>query len=430
MISSRSNVHAHFSEKETGSKPFAHPEGAVRRELRESNMNNKAIAVLAVVVMAISGCAVAMSEQSEAADTNLGTVYIDEEKTTAEVELRFNELAYTTYDSYAFNIIAYDINNYPDAKSVYSDNIVSGTSSSESKVAQDIVVDGSTGALNVAVEKSKVGIYKVSVKNSTSNGASSGTYTIGLSLNVVPTKDGAPMKDLDPIDYKLVVNVRSFDEISFTTDTNELIAGVSGTIKLTQPSDDEKQITETEYDWYAIGLKPGLNIGIVDGSLAIHGMTASSDSDILMNNVVVVGRDANGNEVRETLGEITIKATPKITYTISVGDKELTPVNGNVYAFESGKGTPELTINAGADARAISVSVINITSGVRDTKAYSDPMDLSINGVGRYVVEMTVYFDSTSAVDRDKTGLTTTAIIEVFPNTTGAGAGFIVVGGN
>ena len=107
MISSRSNVHAHFSEKETGSKPFAHPEGAVRRELRESNMNNKAIAVLAVVVMAISGCAVAMSEQSEAADTNLGTVYIDENKTTAEVELRFNEYAYTQYSDYEFTISAY-----------------------------------------------------------------------------------------------------------------------------------------------------------------------------------------------------------------------------------------------------------------------------------------------------------------------------------
>ena len=428
MISSRSNVHAHFSEKETGSKPFAHPEGAVRRELRESNMNNKAIAVLAVVVMAISGCAVAMSEQSEAAVTDLGTVYIDENKTTAEVEFRFNELAYTTYDSYAFNITAYEINDFANAKSVYSDNIESGASSSESKTAQDIVVDESNGALNVAVEKSKVGIYKISVKNSTTP-ASSGTYTIGLSLNVVPIKDGATV-DLDPIDYRLVVNVRSFDEINLTTNVNELIAGVSGTIKLTQSGEDVKQINVTDYDWYAIGLKPGLNIGIVDGSLAIHGMTAASDEDVEMNDVVVVGRDAYGNEVRETLGEITIKATPKITYTISVGYKDLTPVIGYIYAFESGKGTPVLTIVKGEDTRAISVSVINTTTGERETDEYSDSMDLSINGVGRYVVEMTVYFDSTSAVDGTTTGLTTTAIIEVFPNTTGAGAGFIVVGGN
>lgn len=422
MISSRSNVHAHFSEKETGSKPFAHPEGAVRRELRESNMNNKAIAVLAVVVMAISGCAVAMSEQSEAADTNLGTVYIDEKKTTAEVELRFNELAYTTYDSYKFNITAYEINDFANAKSVYSDNIESGTSSSEIKNAQDIVVDESDGALNVAVEKSKVGIYKISVKNSTTP-ASSGTYTIGLSLNVVPIKDGATV-DLDPIDYRLVVNVRSFTPIDFSTE-GTLTAGVGGSITLSTT-----QINVADYSWYAIGLKPGLNIGIVDGSLAIHGMTATSEESITMEKVVIVGRDANGNEVRDSFENITIGATPKITYTISVGNEELTPVNGNVYAFESGKGTPVLTIDADADTRTISVSVINTTTGERKIEAYDGPMDLSINGVGRYVVEMTVYFDSTSAVDGDKTGLTTTAIIEVFPNTTGAGAGFIVVGGN
>ena len=429
MISSRSNVHAHFSEKETGSKPFAHPEGAVRRELRESNMNNKAIAVLAVVVMAISGCAVAMSEQSEAADTNLGTVYIDEEKTTAEVELRFNELAYTTYDSYAFNIIAYDINNYRDAKSVYSDNIVSSTSSSERKVAQDIVVDGSTGALNVAVEKSKVGIYKVSVKNSTANednginGAQSGTYTIGLSLNVVPIKDGATV-DLEPIDYRLVVNVRSFTPIDFSTE-GTLTAGVGGSIILSTT-----QIDVTDYSWYATGLKPGLNIGIVEDNLAIHGMTATSEESITMEKVVIVGRDVNGNEVRDTFENITIKATPKITYTITVDGKKLDPVNGNVYMFETGDGTPKLTIEYGEDARAIAVSVIDTTNDTRTPVKYTNAgVDLPINGVGRYVVEMTVYFEANSDII-NTTGLTTIATIEVVPNITGAGAGFIVVGGN
>lgn len=412
MISSRSNVHAHFSEKETGSKPFAHPEGAVRRELRESNMNNKAIAVLAVVVMAISGCAVAMSEQSEAVPYELGTVYIDEKKTTAEVELRFNELAYTTYDNYEFEITA----NIESTEKVYS--------TVETINAKDVQATDDGKQLNIGITEveDKTGVYKVSVKNGT-NAAPSGKYTINFNLFVTAYKDGGDIP-LDPISYTLKVNVRSFTPIGFSTE-GTLTAGVGGSITL-----KSTQIDVANYSWYAIGLKPGLNIGIVDGSLAIHGMTASFDSDILMNGVVVVGRDANGNEVRDTLDPITIKATPKITYAITVDGEKLTPFNGNVYMFETGDGTPRLTIQYGEDTRAIAVSVIDTTNGTRTPVKYTDAgVDLPINGVGRYVVEMTVYFEASSDIT-NTTGLTTTAIIEVVPNITGAGAGFIVVGGN
>ena len=422
MISSRSNVHAHFSEKETGSKPFALPEGAVRRELRESNMNNKAIAVLAVVVMAISGCAVAMSEQSEAADTNLGTVYIDKEKTTAEVELRFNEYAYTQYSDYEFTISA----NFGSESSV---NVFNNKTT---LTPGDVPVPGGK-ALDIDVSKVGVGVYKITVKNSESNAAESGRYVATLGLSVNAYQDGGVVP-LNSYTYSLTINVRSYATVNFTT-SGEMTAGVSGEFILTSAG---YTFDVSEYDWYATGLEPGLNIGVLtsdngenQGKLAIYGMTAKSDEDIEMNSIKIVGRDAYGNEYRATL-DLTISATPEITYNITVDGGEVDPATegSNVFLFESGGTSPVLTVTTaeGGD-RAVTISVVDPGTGKR-VGTVDKTLTLDISEVGRYVVEMTVYFGADSTTTTNTTGLTTTAIIEVVPNITGAGAGFIVLGGN
>ena len=383
-------------------------------------MNSKAITVLAVVVMAVSGCAVIMSEQTEAAPVDLGTTYIDGSK-TAEVELRFNEYAYTQYDSYEFTISAY-IGTVGDL--VYS--------STDASIGVKDITAGE-GTLNVGVSKvtDTTGIYKISVNNDADDAAPSDVYRISFYLNVTAFKDGAKVL-LDPFSYTLTVNVRSFDPVNFEYTDRAMTAGVSGEFILSQAETDEKQIDVPDYVWYATNLVPGLNVGVLDnGSLAIYGMTATSEDNIEMKNIVIVGRDSTGNEVRDTIESLTIKATPKITYEISVDETAVKPVSGNVYMFESSDvdaDQPVLKITAGDDTRKITVSLINTEYGTRKTIDYTGSVELPINEVGRYVVEMTVYFGSDSDVN-NSTGLTTTAILEVVPNITGAGAGFIVVGG-
>ena len=97
MTSSSSNVHAHFSEKETGSKPFAHPEGAVRRELRESNMNNKDMSrreflkivgiSTATTTMALTGC----GQKQQAGQKLQAQGEIPTDKMTLRVNPKTNE---------------------------------------------------------------------------------------------------------------------------------------------------------------------------------------------------------------------------------------------------------------------------------------------------------------------------------------------------
>ena len=239
---------------------------------------------------------------------------------------------------------------------------------------------------------------------------------------------------LNSYTYSLTINVRSYETVNFTT-SGDMTAGVSGEFIL-MPTDGTFKVSE--YDWYATGLAPGLNIGVLtngnngdnQGKLAIYGMTAKSDDEIKMDSIKIVGRDAYGNEYWATLS-LTISATPEITYTITVGGEEVDPATegSNVFLFESGGTSPVLTVTtAEGDDRAVTISVVDPGTGKR-VDTVGKTLTLDISEVGRYVVEMTVYFGADSTTT-NTTGLTTTAVIEVVPNITGAGAGFIVLGGN
>ena len=369
-------------------------------------MNSKMIAVLAVAIMAVSGCVVTMSVQSDADAVDLGMVYVD--TNSAEVELRFNEYAYSQYDSY-YMVLKAQVGSYADTVVFEAEKPTNNMTNTA-----PVPVSNSTD-LDLTVTKDSMGVYTVQVVNDTDKTAASGEYTISFTLYVNAIIEKTPTP-LTPIGFNLDVNVRSFIGGSATVDES-MIAGASGSIEVSAHIDGDKEVTGFT-SWYATGLPDGLNVGIIDGKLMIYGMTAASESDIPCT-VNLIGRDAVGNEVWIDNVTFTISKTPKITYKID-NAKLIAP---GEYMAESGLTEPTLTITNGFidDDRTITVSVIS-DNGSRTTPPYTAGMTIPTDGVGKYIIEMTIGGSS------DTNGVSTTAILHVVPNITGAGAGFIVVG--
>ena len=380
-------------------------------------MNSKMIAVLAVAIMAVSGCVVTMSVQSDADTVDLGMVYVD--TNPAEVELRFNETAYTQYDSYQ---IVLDAQVGTNSKATIYDQTKWNTAD---PTGNSVIVDG-TYDLDLTVTKSIDGVYKIKIVNDETNKAPSGVYTIGFTLYVNATVSSTPIR-LDPIGYTLDVNVRSFNyaAINIEPGSDDLYAGISGKVVLscTTPSD------VGNYSWYATGLPEGWNIGVDDdGKLALFGMAAADDEDKTYK-VNIVGRDSIGNEYRTTTPiPLTFKATPEITYEFNDVVKKVAG-SADTYMVENGKEAKLTITNGFVDSRTITVSVIDENGG-RATYEYISGMTIPTNGVGKYVIEMTVgaTVDGDEEVTITTNGVTTAVTLYVVPNITGAGAGFIVVG--
>ena len=383
-------------------------------------MNSKMIAVLAVAIMAVSGCVVTMSAQSDAAEAvDLGMVYVDEN--SAKAEIKFNETAYSIYESYDF-LIAAQVAGY-DPKDVYAKI---GDSEVNQKTA-DLVVNTGEQKLNLAIDGSE-GVYTVTIGNDGMNPASSGTYTIVFTLYVTAYPEANAGLPMTPIQYELDVNVRSFDdaEINIKSGKDDLYAGISGKVVLSCTTPNNIN----DYSWYATGLPEGWNIGIDDdGKLALFGMTAADDEEKPYN-VNIVGRDSVGNEYRTTTPIIlTFKATPEITYEFNDAVKEVAG-SADTYMIENDKEAKLTITNGFDDNRTITVSVID-EDGDRATYIYSEGMDIPTDGVGKYVIEMTVgatVSGDSGEVTATTNGVTTVATLYVVPNVTGAGAGFIVVG--
>ena len=383
-------------------------------------MNSKMIAVLAVAIMAVSGCVVTMSVQSDADAVDLGMVYVD--TNSAEVELRFNEYAYSQYDSY-YMVLKAQVGSYTDTV------VFEAEKPTDNKIhTADVPVSESTD-LDLTVTKDSMGVYTVKVVNDTDKTAASGEYTISFTL-YVNAIIGGTATPLTPIGFNLDVNVRSFTDTQFNIESgedNKLFAGVSGSVSLTGAitGDDLEK-----YDWYATGLPEGLNVGVIDfdetKKLAFYGMTATNEDDKDYT-VTIIGRDSTGNEVKETDITLTVYKSPKITYKIE-GAKLISP---GEYMIESGhEVTLTITNSDLGDMRNITVSVIK-DDGARDTYLYNNGMEIPTNGVGKYTIEMTVGSEASGSPGDSVTptnGVTTTVILHVVPNITGAGAGFIVVG--
>lgn len=380
-------------------------------------MNSKMIAVLAVAIMAVSGCVVTMSAQSDADAVDLGMVYVD--TNPAEVELRFNETAYTQYDLYQ---IVLDAQVGTNSKATIYDQ----TKGDTADPTGNSVIVGDTYDLDLTVTKSSDGVYKITITNDETNKAPSGVYTIGFTLYVRATVSSTSIP-LDPIGYKLDVNVRSFTKATFSAE-GDMTAGVSGSLTLAGSLTDDN--VKNYNTWYAVNLPDGLNVKLDGSDLKIVGMTEASEQIITCKDVVVIGRDDVGNEVHITVREFTIAKSPEITYEISNVEK----VAGvdDTYMVESGK-TPVLTIKvdgtdytSASDIRQLLVSVISDSGERTDITYTANGINIPTNGVGKYVIEMTI--GGSSDEDNVVNGVSTNAILYVVPNITGAGAGFIVVG--
>ena len=383
-------------------------------------MNSKMIAVLAVAIMAVSGCVVTMSAQSDAEAVDLGMVYVDEN--SAEAQIKFNETAYSIYESYDF-LIAAQVAGY-DPEDVYAKN---GDAEVTQKSA-DLVVNTGEQELNLSIDGSE-GVYTVTIGNDKTTPVSSGTYKIVFTLYVTAYPEVNAGLEMTPIQYELDVNVRSFISSTFTSVSGTMIAGASGFFEVSATLEGDKNVTDFN-SWYATDLPDGLNVGIIEDKLTIYGMTATSEDNIKCN-VDLIGRDAVGNEVRITDVKFTINKTPKITYEIT-NVKKVAGV-ADAYMVESGKTpAPTLTIkvdgtdyNSASNGRQLIVSVIS-EDGERTDNPYTSGMTIPTNGVGKYVIEMTIGGFSTDG--NEVNGVSTNAILYVVPNITGAGAGFIVVG--
>ena len=380
-------------------------------------MNSKLIAVFAVIVMALSGVTL-VSSATDGADTDvpLGTIYADNGEGAASetVALKFNESAYTGYDSYTFTLKAADSKDSitVDTDSFYSFTKDESPTSSE-KTVKNITISATAG--------SGVGNYNLTV-NATN--ATEGSYTIYIELKVSVTENTDTENTLtialDPIYYTLTVNVTddqnvTFNDVTINADTIYSSSSTDNTLTVETPTSG---VIVSDYDsWYAVNLPKGLKIAYEEGNLRILGMTNTVDT--VGKTINVVGRDsATGAEV---FGSFTLKVNeaPEINYVLTSGDTNLQH-SGDVWIAAAGD---EVTLKI-TGVTSANVSVVKSDEFVRESLTNGVPKDDSISfelpvssGVGVYYIEM----DVGSSV--------TVATLNIIVSSTGAGAGFIVVGG-
>ena len=370
-------------------------------------MNSKLIAVFAVIVMALSGVTLVASA-TDGADTDvpLGTIYADNGTGAASktVALKFNESAYTGYDSYTFTLKA------ATNKSGFESATAFFTKGADNNSAQTI--DG----LSISAKaESDVGNYTLTVD---ATNATKGTHTIYIELKVSVTENNLSIF-LDPVYYTLTVNVTddqsvTFNDVTIIADTNYSSTSNENILTVKTPA---QGFTVSDYDsWYAVNLPEGLKIAYEGDNLRILGMTNTVEADKTIN---VVGRDSDtGTEV---FGSFTLKVNeaPKINYVLTSGDTNLKH-SGDVWIAAAGD---EVTLKI-TGATSANVSFVKSDGSARESlsKDVSGSESISIelpvsSGVGVYYIEM----DVGSSV--------TVATLNIIVSSTGAGAGFVVVGG-
>ena len=370
-------------------------------------MNNKLIAILAVVAFIAAGAMAAVAAPSEAeGEYELGPTYVAKGGSST-VPLYFNENAYTSYPSYSFTMKASAKNGFTSAETLFS---------WPTDAEQSSVKVGDTGITVEAIRTASTAHSSFDIKLSAEQNATVGSKTVYIQLvvSVCPVAENDKSIVLDAFVYKVTVNVR---ETGTTTGTNvTFVRGVSGSQTVLN-SNTIEGVTYTE--WYAAGLPKGLNIGVESSAVVIKGLTNDS---VVFKNLTIVGYDTTtGSEVRFKI-QITIQEGDTVEYSISDAERI-----GNTETWVSkyvdekiteptlsitGDGTYIVTV-IGLDSRTNTYDRITI-DGTKTDGGYE--YTLPVDGFGVYTIEMTY------------NGLTTTATLHILPVTVGAGAGFIVVG--
>lgn len=387
-------------------------------------MNNKTTAILAVAAFILAGAAVAVYAPAEVdADTQLGTVLVENGDTTPQtVLLKYNESAYSGYSSYTMSITA---NNGSESASEAITKSKGGTIASSPAT---ISLGDSNGSLNMTVaqvmsEGSPVsGNYDIGF---TTDNATVGPYTITVKLVITAFPEEGLKIVLDTFVYSVTVNVT--DDTTAVFETIEFIANEDMDQAITL-SNSKDSFTYKNYSWYATGLPEGLNIITKDvgGSMVpyISGLAVfdsshvDEDSDDSKNtySVKITGRDSYGSEVTGTL-TLVVNKEHVMFYKITSDTSGLDVLSnaGDTWVYKSTDGGNVYLFVK--NVKLSKVTVINDTGsrvGENNTEGY---WSIPVDGAGVYTIEM-VY-----------DGGYHMAKLYVVPETTGAGAGFIVVGG-
>lgn len=387
-------------------------------------MNNKTTAILAVAAFILAGAAVAVYAPAEVdADTQLGKVLVEKGDTTPQtVLLKYNESAYSGYSSYTMSITASD---------------ESGTSSTPITKTKGEPITSSPATITLADSK---GSLSMTVDQVTSEGSPvSGNYDIGftttdaavgkyiITVNLVVTafpEDGLKIV-LDTFVYSVTVNVT--DDTTAVFETIEFTANEDMDQAITI-EDNADSFPYVNYSWYATGLPKGLNIITKDvGGSEVPYISGFAVFDSSLDDgdrgdskniytVKITGRDANGSEVTGTLTLVVTKElvmSYKITSDAS-GLVEL-PNADDTWVYKStDDGNVYLHVK---NVELSKVTVIKDGGSRDDADKIESYWSIPVDGAGVYTIEM--IYDGGYHM----------AKLYVVPETTGAGAGFIVVGG-
>ena len=379
-------------------------------------MNTKTIAVLAVLVLLVPLSVMAVQSESDAVGETeetaieLNDMYIHVGE-TGTIQIKNNESAYKSYDSYTMAFSAKTTGKY-------SDPIVTFGSSSATSSQKDI------GDVTVDVARTadkEAGCFDLKISGDSD--ATPGDKTVYVKC-LITVNPAANVVITDEVYYKVTVRLSAAITTGVITFGNipQITVGddVDNAISVTAPASiGGMQV-------YATGLPAGLNIVINNGALKLTGMTNDAAT---MYPVGVVLRDSSGNEYIGKFDLIVAPATvPQAGYTVTIqgASKDTTEGSNDWYVLQDVAENVTLTVTGTHSVFGGTVEVISEVDGVlkraplggtTTTEANAKKYDLTLTGVGEYVIEIT-----------DINGIMETYSVHVLPVSTGYGAGFAVVG--
>ena len=377
-------------------------------------MNTKTIAVLAVLVLLVPLSVMAVQSESDAVGETeetaieLKDMYIHVGE-TGTIQIKNNESAYTSYDSYTMAFSAKTTDKY-------SDIVTFGSSTTSSqKDIGDVTVDVARTA------NKEAGCFDLKISGDSD--ATPGDKTVYVKC-LITVNPATGVVITDEVYYKVTVHLSAAittGNITFGTIPQITVGDdVDEAIPVNTPSSiDGMQV-------YATGLPAGLNIVIDNGVLKLTGMT---NGDAKKYSVDVVLRDSSGNEyIGEFVLTVAPATVPQAGYTVTIqgASKDTTEGSNDWYVLQDVAENVTLTVTGTNSVFGGTVEVISEVDGVlkraplggtTTTEANAKKYDLTLTGVGEYVIEIT-----------DINGIMETYSVHVLPVSTGYGAGFAVVG--
>lgn len=388
-------------------------------------MNNKTTAILAVVAMVMAGMVISISTSADAeGEIELGKVLVEEGGDSDSVLLKFNESAYAVNQSYEVRMYA--------GTSGGSENVLFLTKNVEPDTNSGNLDIGS-GSLTLSAKQRMEGDsplsgnYDVNVR--AASGTTAGSYSIFIKVEVsVTVADGVQITP-DVSYYKMTVNVTD-NPADITFNNIEVVSGQDGKHYLTANS--QSSFDYDAYSWYAIGLPDGMSVGADTTGLYVAGLANYDASGSDEYTVDVMGRDSIGSEVRGSF-TLTVTESKELAYNLTYGAASDTDSDGlfdnilnraedgDVWVAKTDS-DPGVVLNV-YNFTPSSVTVVKVDDGDisrvygTETSPGSGSYNIPTDGAGVYTIE--IGYDG--GVKEVK--------LFVIPATSGAGAGFVVIGG-